>query len=650
MIAQLAAVLGRIAGARPRAEAGRAALLAALTLVPLASAAGAAIDLGMKVYVRQKLDAAAESALAAALAQSRSLRASRWDVSVEEMEAKGRGRADLVFNAQKPSVRDITTAFTLTRVSVEAGYVARVSYAAQVNTQFLRFFGVKTLDLAGDAATQWIARDALIDDRFAEFEEEARARGAKSVASPVDWIVSGRAGPAPLRFADPSRYDGAAPPDVVRVAAELEAPGGRVTMSKKLSAEPGPHLLRYWYRDRSADFAGAPAWLCATREEDVDWMGRRERGAAGDAGRMSVYLVPDGKKGAPGDFSLGSSSRLDSCFGSGGRWIERVIRIDILTRGDYWLSFRREGAAEGPGPAIANILFCREPCADAASAPRPAADFYPWKPGELLFEDRFQTRGEQPLARSGEAPGWARPLPGWTAWPVNAVNYVAGENGASGYVSLDMPAEGGKFENRAMGRPFLFTPGFYQLRYVYSVGGQSLNRMLACNYFGVEAALQRLTRIRGADTQRIEVMIDPDAAYLHPEAGEGGAIEWRNSARLLERELTGYAPPRLPDLGNAVDFCAGAPPNASSLREINFRIDRAGLYWITFAGDGPADGEGGRISDVQIFARGSSYAGAAIPRIVRYAERGDLLTPQVGTWLIKPPGESGRALYRVQVQ
>ena len=172
-----------------------------------------------------------------------------------------------------------------------------------------------------------------------------------------------------------------------------------------------------------------------------------------------------------------------------------------------------------------------------------------------------------------------------------SVDNLLNAGGLPGFVELDA-ASGDGFENARMGRAFLLTPGFYQLRYVYSVGPNSPHKVIACNYFGLEAALQRIARVAGADTHRINVIIDPDRPYLHPEltgadmASRSGTTEalklnWFSAGRVLERDTSGVKRQALPDMSNTVDFCAGAPPGVGVNREISFRIDQAGLYWIT---------------------------------------------------------------------
>ena len=643
----------------PERHAGRLSLLVALALIPLAALTGVAIDYGMAFVMRQKLDAVAHSALGSALAQSRSLRSGSYDVSVEEMELKGRGRADLVFNAQKPNLRDLRTTFTLKRNGPSNVFDARVAYAASINTVFLRFVGFQELEIDGAATTVWVARDALIEDRFTEQETEVAAAGRKAFPAPAGWQSSARTrlgGVPVVQLAAAAGYPGPRPPEGVRTAIELDTPDGNVAVSKKIAAEPGPHQLRYWYRDRVQDEYTAPAWLCGTREEDVEWMSARDRSSVGDTNRMSVYLSGNEGAAPPVAATLNATTRIDSCYSSGYRWIERAVKIDILTRGDYWLTFRGEGRSDGTGAAVANVLFCREPCSDDGGLAAPSAN-YPWRPGDLIFEDRFVSAADNPIAESPAQPGgWAHLPSGWTVWPSRAVKYGRGEGGLSGFVQLDGAVGGASepTENRKMGRPFLFTPGFYQLRYVYSVGPTSPHKTLACNYFGLEAALQRVARGPGADTHRITLIIDPDKPYLHPETGsgaEGARVNWYSAERVLDRDTSGLRRPPLPDMTNAVDFCVGAPPNVAASREVNFRIDKAGYYWIVFTADGPADGEGGRIGAVQVFARGTSFSGDGIPRIIRYTERGDILTPPVGALLIQPPASSGqRALYRVQVQ
>jgi hypothetical protein len=627
-----------------RPEGGRAILFAALALIPLAAGTGAALDFGMRFLMSQKLDAVAQSALASALAQSRELRDGRYNVTVEDMELKGRGRADLVFNAQKPNLRDIRTTFTLRRTGVSNVFDARVAYVASVNTVFLRFAGLPELEIEGAARTTWFARDALIDDKFEEHQADVLAAERKVVPPPSGWWSNARTkinGAPVVQLAAAERYPGPPPPDIVKVAAELDTADGNVFITKRFAAEPGPHQLRYWYRDRAEDRQVAPAWLCGTREEDVAWMGARGVGPAADTNRLGVYLSGSAGKVTPPAETLNASTRIDSCYSSGHRWIERVVKIDILARGDYWLTFRGEGRSDRTGAAVANILFCREPCMDDGGMPPPVNN-YPWRVGELLFEENFAV-----LPDSGNA--WPLQKAGWTVWPGRSVNYNPAQGGAAGYVELDMPAGEG-FQNQRMGRPFLLVPGFYQLRYTYSVGPNSSYKDVACNYFGLAAAFQRIVRVKGTDTNRINVIIDPDQPYLHP-AYEGSTLNWYSAEQTPERDPSAPKRQTLPDTANAVDFCVGAPPNTLANREVNFRIDKAGYYWITFAAEGPADGAGGRVGAVQLFARGSRFSGDGIPRIIRYTDRSDVTTPALGSLQMQPPSSSGqRALYRVQVQ
>ncbi|MDB5543359.1 MAG: hypothetical protein JWO64_508 [Hyphomicrobiales bacterium] len=630
-------------------ESGRGILFAALSLIPLAALTGAALDCGRCFLMTQRLDAVAQSALASALAQGRELRDGRYNVTVEDMELKGRSRADLVFNAQKPNLRDLRTTYTLKRTGAVNVFDARVAFVASVNTVFLRFAGLAELEIEGAARTTWVARDALIDERFEEQQADVLAAERKTLSPPSGWWSSARTkinGAPVMQLAAAQTYAGPPPPENVKIAVELDTADGNVFISKKFSAEPGSHQLRYWYRDRAEDRQVAPAWLCATREEDIAWMGSRDGSPAADTNRMGVYLSGDAGSAIPAAEALNATTRVDSCYSSGLRWIERVVKIDILARGNYWLTFRGEGRSDRTGAAVANILFCREPCMDEGALPPPISN-YPWSAGELLFEENFAGPVREP------SPAWPMQPPGWTVWPGRSVKHTAGQGGAPGYVELDTPVGDG-FQNQRMGRPFLLVPGFYQLRYAYSVGPNSPHREVACNYFGLAAALQGVARVPGASTHRINVIIDPDQPYLHPEIASGNealTLNWYSAERVLERDASGQKRQMLPDVANAVDFCVGAPSNMLANREVNFRIDKPGYYWITFAAEGPADGAGGRIGAVQLFARGTRFSGEGIPRIIRYTERSDVTTPALGSLQIQPPSSSGqRALYRVQVQ
>ena len=79
-------------------------------------------------------------------------------------------------------------------------------------------------------------------------------------------------------------------------------------------------------------------------------------------------------------------------------------------------------------------------------------------------------------------------------------------------------------------------------------------------------------------------------------------------------------------------------------REVFFNIVRPGLYWISFSGGGAADGQGGRISRVQIHARDSRDQ-----PLWRVVKDGGEPTPAFSSWIALPAG-GARTLYRVQAQ
>ena len=637
-------------------QIGNMPLGAVVVLVLVMMSAGGALDFGMSYQARQKLDVAAQSAAAAAVAQSRALRAISPGVQPEEMMERGRGRADMVFNAQKPNVRNVKTSFRLERGDEPNTFIATFEFDAAQPTIFLRLLGFRDLALHGMASATWVARDSLIDDRFGDYEKEVQAAGSKTLSPVSGWVSSARPranGSPIMQLVDATRYGGEKPLDV-KVAVELDVGIGNSFIAKKFAADPGMHQLRYWYREQGRNEMLAPAWLCTTREDDLAWIATRDKSLSGNTSQLSVHLVPDSGKPPASDVTFASGNRVDACYSSGGRWIERVIKIDIVTRGDYWIAFHAEGASDGIGAAVANIVICREPCAHDDGSPRASISQFPWRADELLFEDNFVAEGANPIAVSParSKSGWAWSPTGWTVWPQNNVTYRTGREGVPGFVELDVRAANGAFENRAMARPFLLVPGFYALRYNFSTTA-SLVAVAACNYFSLDAALQRLARVRGADTRRVSVHIDPDFASLHPEVagqGEGERAEWFTSSRVSERDLKSDRLPRLPTINNGVDFCADAPAGTPVPREIVFKVDRAGLYWVTFVGSGPADGEGGRISQVQLLARGPT-AGAGLPRVVRGFDRNDpLAPPPVGAWLPMPPSAGSRAPYKVQVQ
>ncbi|MEN9708496.1 MAG: hypothetical protein RIQ68_904, partial [Pseudomonadota bacterium] len=152
-----------------REQLGNLPLIAAAVLVPLALVTGTALDYGMSYQVQQKLDQAAQSAAAAAVAQSRALRAIHPDVLPEEMMERGRGRADMVFNAQKPNVRNVKTNFRLERGDEPNTYIATFDYDAAQPTIFLRVLGRRDVTLHGTGRAAWGAGAGVRGEAGAEF-------------------------------------------------------------------------------------------------------------------------------------------------------------------------------------------------------------------------------------------------------------------------------------------------------------------------------------------------------------------------------------------------------------------------------------------------------------------------------------------------
>jgi hypothetical protein len=578
-----------------RDSAGNIAVLSALALIPLLTLTGAAVDFGMSLYARQRLDAAVQSAAAAAIAQARALRAARAEVGDLELETRGRSRADLVFNAQKPSVRNVRTQFSMTRESTSNTYLVNIEYEAAIGTVFLRLAGMSELNLRGSASASWVARDAVFEERFNDYESDVLASGTKTLSGMAGWATNGFArapSGAVLRLVPTRTFGTSAPPEGLRVALELDSGSINSYVSRRFSAEPGVYHIRYWYRDGGANRMIEPAWLCATRLEDVDWMKARDGDAASDTSLVSAYLTVDVGNVPPTAASLTNVARIDACYNSGARWIERIVKVDIATRGDYWLTFRAEGRADGRAGAISNMIVCRDPCAYDDGSSRPAADNSPWSRDQLLFEDVFSTTGENPIALSpGRNGAWSSLPPGWTVGPQNSLVYSSAE----GFVGLDAPTSDGRFGNRLMTRPFLFAPGHYSLRYVYSVGVPQTNGAY-CSYFGLPRDPPLL---RGGSpdpySNLVVAFIDSDKSVLHPESGGASAQSspvWVD-ARGVRADSLSNPPPPLPLGTNAVDFCADMPAGVQAQREVFFNIVRPGYYWISFSGGGAADGQGG---------------------------------------------------------
>ncbi len=643
-----------------RDERANFTVITGFAVLPLIVVMGSAIDLGVAIQTRQRLDSAAQSAAAAAVAQTRALKAGRADISDDEVTSKGRDRAERVFNSQKPATTNGKMKFDLSRNSSRNTYSANVDYDGAVGTVFMRLVGFSELRVRGKGSATWSSKGSIIEDTFQTSLEDLKAAGGvKQYPGLNGWVVNSpvTVGGAPaMQLVTMERFGGASPPGV-SVAIELDARGnggdGNSFISKKFTAETGLHQVRYWYRDSAPSASVVPAWLCSTRVSDVDWMKSRDTSAAKDTNLVSVYLTKDSANAAPAsDDGLTDSNRIDSCYSSGQKWIQRVVILDIASAGDYWLTFRGEGRSDSQGGAIANILVCRDPCANDDGSERTANNNYPWEVGQVLFEDNFSTAAHNPIAFSPSANGAFANLPsGWNAWPHNSVNYVANAKRDLAYIDLDTDIGGAKglFENRAISRAFLLPPGYYSLKYTYWVTDTKSAAPACAN----------------ATTNLVTVYMDPDRPYNHPEPldiSAGATSLWydfnRNQQRLIvprvEKSKGQIIQASSPQAANAIaqnmlDSCGDAIPNRKIPREINFRISKAGYYWLTFAAGGAADGSGGRISQVSLVAKGATFSGSGTPRQVPYVDKADKWTPAIGSWLSMPLYGGPRS-YKVLVQ
>jgi Flp pilus assembly protein TadG len=317
--------------------------------------------------------------------------------------------------------------------------------------------------------------------------------------------------------------------------------GGNSSISTQIYLEAGNYELRYFYTGR-VDYPNYdPVTICGSSASDLSWANDSKTSAAWAGGsaasgsrsnQINVYLDLPLSTGAPpthttldGTQTLAGSNLIDQCVYSppngpglddNAVWVERSVRIYVLTPGYFWLSFAADGHNDSFGGQIDDIRFCQGTCDGTVQDNFPSVSYNPYYPGgrlnqtaSLFLPDWLNPNGanaglftetfESPTRTATDyhynwdtndtlysshgtsgsfSSGWpALAASGWGVNPINQLEYILSPDYetqhytrlGSQYVDLfgQNSYYGAGGFSRLIARPFLLVPGFYNLSYDY---------------------------------------------------------------------------------------------------------------------------------------------------------------------------------------
>jgi len=416
-------------------QRGNVALITGLLAIPLVGAIGVGIDYTRLVSYRLKVDSAATASALAAIDTARALLLSNPKMPAAEVEAAAKARAQQVFTALAPPESEGAVLFNRTGETVGA----QVAYTGSLNTTLMGIFNIQTMAVKGESKSegQTETSDAnkppdpnmLIEENFDVSGVTANVSyGSFGNYKNFNEWKTNKAG---VEIGTAGTY-GPPPPNGAPYVAELDA-GGNTYLAKRIYLTKGSYELRYWYKDRLAYADYAPVHLCAASMSDAAWADANfgkanwftyEIGKQSNA--IAAYLELAPTETPPVAFTETLHTVVDACIMSGGRWIERSVKITTYAAGFYWVAFQAEGFTDGVGGVLNNIRFCRNTC------PGTVTEAFPWAAGTVLFSDGFETPvgdttanwTERTLDASGTNSGWTNLPNGWTTWPENQIDFL----------------------------------------------------------------------------------------------------------------------------------------------------------------------------------------------------------------------------------
>ena len=591
-------------------QRGNVALITGLLAIPLVGAIGVGIDYTRLVSYRLKVDSAATASALAAIDTARALLLSNPKMPAAELEAAAKARAQQVFNALAPAESEGAVVFNKTRETVGA----QVAYTGSLNTTLMGIFNIQTMAVKGESKSegQTETSDAnkppdpnmLIEENFDVSGVTANVSyGSFGNYKNFNEWKTNKAG---VEIGTAGTY-GPPPPNGAPYVAELDA-GGNTYLAKRIYLTKGSYELRYWYKDRLAYADYAAVHLCAASMSDAAWADANfgkanwftyEIGKQSNA--IAAYLELAPTETPPVAFTETLHTVVDACIMSGGRWIERSVKITTYAAGFYWLAFQAEGFTDGVGGVLNNIRFCRNAC------PGTVTEAFPWAAGTVLFSDGFETPvgdttanwTERTLDASGTNSGWTNLPNGWTTWPENQIDFLKWGPGGTNVIELDASTRPGA-SNRGISRRFILTPGYYSLTYFYRSHG-FIPEYTLCGAADVNSnvAIVKATSTTSLapDSMIVRAFVDPDLLFSHPRTDP----VLRARASWFNPDGSPATLPKLPS--TLVDACVSS--RYTTLSTANIRINKTGFYWLTFQAGGTDDNWGGVIDKVSLTALGA---------------------------------------------
>ncbi len=426
------------------ARRGNIAIMTALFLMPMMGLMGLAVDYGNALFVKSRLDQAAQAAAVAAANAARNVvqSANRADPAFNETAinssalAEGQQIGSNIFSAQLGVVvNGSASAPTVVVTRTSNTFSAKVTYSATLNTYFARLFNLKTFNLNGarsiiigmlDMSASASTPNSVIDEQW--LTPGAAQAGDPNAPVINDWY-SGTAGSAsPLAPPDGSLLNGApvTPPSTyIQVGGVLNGAPVAPIISKKVYLPTGNYEFRYWYKSTVVYPDYEPVYICGSVEGEMHWVtatatrtlasarNSSTTNSGAQTARAGAYLVPiltnpqlatapptAGRNASlPNDFPLppalpwsasnrrpdNSANRIDICAYSA-RWIQRSVPVSITNAGYFWLSF----VAEPPtttstinGFYLGRVQLCQTKCSE------PLNNNWPWSYKTNLFTADF---------------------------------------------------------------------------------------------------------------------------------------------------------------------------------------------------------------------------------------------------------------------
>jgi len=416
---------------------------------------------------------------------------------------------------------------------------------------------------------------------------------------------------------------------------------GNSSISTLIYAPAGTYELRYSFASRVDYPSYDPVYLCGSAASDLNWANSSTTTWTGSmatayrTNQINVYFDLNTSSNAPpmhttldGTQQLAGSNLVDMCL-YGQTWIQRSVRINVLTAGYYWLSFAADGSNDSYGGQLDDILLCKVSCTGTVQDNYTTA----WAVSSLLFYDNF----ENPVYSGGQyntngnvnnslgsSSFWNQTY-GWANAPTNQLPYWM-----SGCPQATQCIELGWNVNSLIGQPFLLVPGYYQVKYDYvsEVLFSTLGSTVYCGTTPSAAQIPTLSaasstgidRVNNAnhgtlknDTNTVGVFMSHAQEASTPNTGNalGTTTSYTNPDGSTSTtptvapngiSLTSYNASQVNPL---LDIC-GYASTAQTRTAVVF-IEKSAFYWLTMASLGSADAFGGQIDDVRITALGSPY-------------------------------------------